>query len=68
VHVENLEYGNTNIIINISTEIDPVDSSKIRTAVEVIIRGCLDEPGRKNRFILYKRIKGINWGNKLLQN
>jgi hypothetical protein len=56
-NVENIEYGNTDVIINIFTKIDSVDSSKIRTAVEVIIQDCRPEPRRKNKFILYEKIK-----------
>jgi hypothetical protein len=38
VYVKNLEYGNTDVIINTSAEIDSVDPSKIRVMIEVIIR------------------------------
>ena len=38
INIENPEYTNSEIIINISNEIDTVDSTKIGTAIEAIIR------------------------------
>jgi hypothetical protein len=38
IHIENLEYTDSNVVINISPEIETIDSNKIGTAVEAIIR------------------------------
>ncbi len=38
INIENLEYTNSEIVINISNEIDTVEPTKIGTAVEAIIR------------------------------
>jgi hypothetical protein len=59
VHIENLEYGNTDVIINISTEIDSVDPSKIGTAVEAIIRIVyMDLVGKTGLFFM-KELKEL---------
>ena len=59
VHIENLEYGNTDAIINISTEIDSVDPSKIGTAVEAIIRIVyMDLVGKTGLFFM-KELKEL---------
>jgi hypothetical protein len=38
VHVENLEYTNSDVVINIDPDINTIDTSKIGSAVEAIIR------------------------------
>ena len=38
INIENPEYTNSEIVINISNEIDTVEPTKIGTAVEAIIR------------------------------
>jgi hypothetical protein len=59
VHIENLEYGNTDVIINISNEIDSVDPSKIGTAVEAIIRIVyMDLVGKTGLFFM-KELKEL---------
>jgi len=59
VHIENLEYGNNDTIINISTEIDTVDPSKIGTAVEAIIRIVyMDLVGKTGLFFM-KELKEL---------
>jgi hypothetical protein len=59
VHIENLEYGNTDVLINISTEIDSVDPSKIGTAVEAIIRIVyMDLVGKTGLFFM-KELKEL---------
>jgi len=59
VHIENLEYGNTDVIINISAEIDSVEPSKIGTAVEAIIRIVyMDLVGKTGLFFM-KELKEL---------
>ncbi|MCJ7697563.1 MAG: hypothetical protein MUO73_04465 [Thermoplasmata archaeon] len=59
VHIESLEYGNTDVIINISSEIDSVDPSKIGTAVEAIIRIVyMDLVGKTGLFFM-KELKEL---------
>jgi hypothetical protein len=59
VHIENLEYGNTDVIINISNEIDSTDPSKIGTAVEAIIRIVyMDLVGKTGLFFM-KELKEL---------
>ena len=59
VHFENPEYGNTDVIINISPEIDSVDSSRIGTAVEAIIRIVyMDLVGKTGLFFM-KELKDL---------
>jgi hypothetical protein len=59
VHIENLDGGNTDVIINISPEIDSVDPSKIGTAVEAIIRIVyMDLVGKTGLFFM-KELKEL---------
>ncbi|DAC72988.1 MAG TPA: hypothetical protein DSN98_02360 [Thermoplasmata archaeon] len=59
VHVENLEYANSEVIINISPEIDAVDSSIIGSAVEAIIRIVyMDLVGKTGLFFM-KELKEL---------
>ena len=40
VHIENPEYGNTDVIINISNEIDTVDPSKLGQQLKRLSESC----------------------------
>jgi hypothetical protein len=58
VHIENLEYVNSEVIINIDPEINAIDRPRIGLAVEAIIRIVyMDLVGKTGLFFM-KELKG----------